>query len=487
MEARVGDGTNTKRTTIEYAYSQPLEQYLYNLPKTVQLYDTDLATVIKKSVTEYNLDAAYVSRRIIGLPAESQAWGWNDLTSSLELVSKVTFAYDEGNFSDSSLQQTISPVQHDSAGYGGSFAHRANPTSTTRWDVTQPTNPSAAITTSTLRYNTAGSVVASTTPWDGTNSRTVRIGYADNWNSTPGASTYAYPTVVTDPAGSSLGASGHSSTVKYRYDIGANVEATSPAPAGNTHGKTTKRVFDSVGRLQRDSVYVGTAEHSYVRYEHPANGVQSKTYAPLVDVDGDGNIAEDEAYSESWHDGTGRVRMTRSTSPGSTGGWTATLTDYDTLGRVARQSVPSEVSVSGTTWTPAGDDATRGYLWTHQRYDWMGRVVRRINTDGDPQAGANDSDVFLEYGGCGCAGGLVTTMEGALVPRTDTTGNARRKTKSYADTLGRPFKTETFEWDGTTVYSTVLESYDGADRRVRTRQYAGGGGQFNVPRHHSKF
>ena len=67
--------------------------------------------------------------------------------------------------------------------------------------------------------------------WDGTNTGTVRIGYADKFNSTVSVSTYAYPTVISDPAASSLGDTNYSSTVIYRYDIGANVEATSPAPA----------------------------------------------------------------------------------------------------------------------------------------------------------------------------------------------------------------------------------------------------------------
>ena len=317
-------------------------------------------------------------------------------------MSKVTFAYDEGDFSDSGLSQNISPVQHDTTNIGASYvAGRGNLTSTKRWDVTQPTNGAAAITTATLKYNTAGSVVAKITPWDWTNTRTVKIGYADNWNSSGNPSTYAYPTTLTDPAN-------NSSTVKYRYDIGANVEATSPAPAGNTYGKTTKRIFDSIGRLERNSVYVNTTEHSYVRYEFPTNGVQSKVYAPIVDQDGDGNLAEDEVLTESWADGAGRVRMSRvphTFSGGSPATWAGTMVEYDVLGQMKRQSVPTEVDAN---FDPTGDDATRGYLWSHQKYDWMGRVVRKINTDGTDSPTLNDSDVLISYEGCGCAGGLVT-------------------------------------------------------------------------------
>lgn len=214
---------------------------------------------------------------------------------------------------------------------------------------------------------------------------------------------------------------------------------------------------------------MNATEQSYVRYEFPSNGVQSKVYAPIVDVDGDGNIAEDEVYSESWSDGAGRVLRSRTEHPGSTGGWASTFVEYDILGRVKRQSVPTETDSS---FTPAGDDSA-GPLWTYQKYDWKGRVIRKINTDGVDQTALNDSDILISYEGCGCAGGQVTTIEGELVPRTDTTGNARRKQKVYEDILGRAFKTETFEWDGTTVYSTVTQSFNGRDQVLRTRQYAG--------------
>ena len=159
----------------------------------------------------------------------------------------------------------------------------------------------------------------------------------------------------------------------------------------------------------------------------------------------------------------------RTEHPGSTGGWASTFVEYDILGRVKRQSVPTETDSS---FTPAGDDSA-GPLWTYQKYDWKGRVIRKINTDGVDQTALNDSDILISYEGCGCAGGQVTTIEGELVPRTDTTGNARRKQKVYEDILGRAFKTETFEWDGTTVYSTVTQSFNGRDQVLRTRQYAG--------------
>ena len=134
-----------------------------------------------------------------------------------------------------------------------------------------------------------------------------------------------------------------------------------------------------------------------------------------------------------------------------------------------KQSVPTEVD---SNFEPTGDDATRGYLWTHQKYDWKGRVVRKINTDGIDQTTLNDSDIIISYEGCGCAGGQITTIESERVPY-GTSSFGRRKQKVYEDTLGRSWKTESFDWDGSTVYSTQTQLFDGRDQAVRTRQYSG--------------
>jgi hypothetical protein len=220
VESRVGDGTNTKRSTIEYWLNTGTSVAIYGLVKSAFLYDTDLSTVLKKTYTEYDMDSAYTSRRIIGLPSLNETYGRE--TTGLNLMSKMTYEYDEGNFSDSGLQQNISKTQHDTTSFGSSFiTGRGNLTSMMRWNVEYPTSSSYAISSSTL-YNTAGSPVARISPWDGTSTRTTRIGYADLWNDNVSRTTYAYPTVVTDPAGDSLGDADHSSTVKYRYDIGAN-------------------------------------------------------------------------------------------------------------------------------------------------------------------------------------------------------------------------------------------------------------------------
>jgi YD repeat-containing protein len=442
IESKIGDSANVRRSTIEYwTQSGSPNAALFGLAKEVKVYDADQTTVLKRSTTDYNLDSTYLSRRIIGLPQKSELFD-----QSNNLMSKVTYQYDEGNFSGTN--QTIAPVQHDTTNFGTGFvAGRGNSTSTTRWDVTAPNNTSAAIT-NYAKYDIAGNQVATIDPLN----RTVSISYADSYDDNQNRNSYAYPTQVTDP-------SNNSSTIKYRFDTGANVYATSPAPAGNTVGKTTSRIYDSIGRLEKETV---NNTGAYMRYVYPTNANQSLTYSTVVDTNNNGADAADEVLTESFTDGAGRVISSRTEHPGSTGGWAATLTVYDVMGRVKSSSVPTEINNS---WQPAGDDATRGFLWTTNEYDWKGRITRTINTDG--------TDKLYSYEGCGCAGGQVTTVQSELVSRDDNpTTIARRTQKVYADILDRSYKTETLNWDGS-VYSSTKNFYNGRDQVILTRQYVG--------------
>lgn len=470
VESRVGDGSNVKRTTIDY-YESPAGVFPFGLPAKVQVYDSDLATVLKTQTTSYNLSSTYVNRRIIGLPAETDLFEGSE---SGTLMSKVTYSYDEGTMTGTDPVQNISPVQHDNANFGSSFVvGRGLLTSVMQWDAQYPTSTNYAVT-STTKYNTAGSPVSRTTPWDGTSTRTVRIGYADSWNDGVSRSTYAYPTVLTDPAGTTLGAAGHSSTVKYRFDIGANVEAVSPAPAGQTYGKTSRRKFDDYGRIEKESVLIDTAEQSYVRYVYPTNGVQAQSYATVVDANGNGPDSADEVASESLLDGAGRTLAARTEHPGSTGGWSAVTSSYDVLGRLYSQSVPTEVDPS---WAPAGDDATRGWLYSYNFYDWKGRPTRTVPSDSN---GTDGKDTLISYEGCGCAGGQVTTVRGPVTTAKDVSGTTqttkRRAQKSYEDILGRTFKVETWDLDagGASPYKTILNTFNGRDQVTLSREYAGG-------------
>ncbi len=456
----VSDYVSSRKTEIEYYTQQNSTAALYGLVKEVRSYDVyNNNALLKKATTEYNLDNAYTSRRILGLPSKTESFGLNQANNQFEQTSKVTYAYDEGDFTDTTLNQNLSSaIQHDNTNYGASFVSgRGNLTSMTRWDVAGQMSS----VTSSVKYNTTGAPVAQTTPGsDSANpTRTVKIGYTDSFNDNTNRNAFAYPTTLTDPAGLS-------SNVKYRFDIGANVWAKSPAPQNQTDGKTSERVFDSIGRLQKQSILNNGG--AYTRYEYPASGNYSKVFSTVTDTNNNGAAdAADEVLAESYFDGAGRIRQSRTELPGSAGGWSGQKTEYYTTGQVKRQSIPTEIN---SNWNPAGDDLARGWLWTSNEYDWKGRATRTINTDG--------TDKVISYDGCGCAGGQVTTVQGENIVESDWQNNnqttlGRRTQKIYADVQGRTVKTEVMNWDGVTPYTTTVNAYNGRDQVTSSIQYAG--------------
>jgi YD repeat-containing protein len=467
VERRIGDGANTKRVTTEYhaiAANSPIA--LYGLVKVQKVYGNDLSTVLRQTIMGYNLDTPYVSRRILGLPASTELYA--NVNSQLALVSKTTYVYDEGNLSDSSLGQNISPIQHDNTNYGSGFVTgRGNRTSVIRWDATASEDPNST-TRQQVKYNTAGAIVSQADELG----RTVKMFYADAFNDgINNRNTYAYPTRLTSPGGQ---VSTEASTyIKYRYDNGENVRADSPAPYGgtaspNTQGKITTRSFDAYGRLEQERLE-NTGEYTkYVYY--PSQNIQ-ETRTTLTDYNNNSTAdSGDEVSTFSYVDGAGRPRATRVEHPGSTGGWAGQLIEYDILGRLKRKSVSTEIgnNLEPANWQPAGDDASRGWIWTNEAYDWKGRTVSETNADG--------TDKIVSYDGCGCAGGEIKTVKGEMITETipggQTSDVGRRSTRTYADNLGREYMSEVLNWDGS-VYSSTVTKLNGLDQPDWVKQFDG--------------
>jgi YD repeat-containing protein len=448
IETKTSDDTNTKRTTIGYYYQPNSTVSLYGLAKDVIEYDFPSTSSQKRRThTEYNLDAAYTSRRIIDLVSEKSVYDNVD-----NLVSKILFAYDGGDFTGTN--QNISPIQHDNTNFGASFiTGRGNLTSTTRCDVfVSSTSTCNQGVTSQVKYNTAGSPVSAIDPVG----REVKTSYGDNFkdgNNT--RNTFAYPTSITDPAG-------NVATTQYEYSYGVVTRAQGPppnlsSPQGAT-GATATRLYDNLGRLQK---VINDYTGAYTRYVYQDVGNVVETYTTIVDVNNNNLVdAADEAYSAVYTDGFGRTIRSVSELPNAPSGQYATsIIEYDQLGRVKRQSNPSETNSS---WQPVGDDATNGWLWTSYSYDWKGRVRFKQNPDG----------TFAEtsYAGCGCAGGEIVTQTdaGTVVDGV----NRVRTRKIYHDILGRAYKTQILNWDGT-VYSTVMTKYNARDQVLNVKEYQG--------------
>src|SRR5205085_6569884 len=214
----------------------------FHLPSDVFEYNADAVTVLRRTHTDYNLDAAYTSRRIIGLPSTSYLYDGGTDVGGGQLVSQVSYLYDQtdaGRLVDTPAQAS----QHDSA-YGTSFATgRANVTSVRRVDVTN-TNQYLE---STAGYDTTGNVVFSRDPVGHQTS----VSYADvfvDQTEQPltglTISTYAYPTTVTDP-------DGFTATTKYDYDMGAVRQVQTPLPNVTTNqpGPVQTEQYDDAGRV----------------------------------------------------------------------------------------------------------------------------------------------------------------------------------------------------------------------------------------------
>jgi YD repeat-containing protein len=237
-------------------------------------------------------------------------------------------------------------------------------------------------------------------------------------------------------------------------------QAQTPLPNVTTNqpGPVRKNYYDGAGRIIK-SLTADNGGYARMVYDDSMNLVQ--TYA-LID-------AGVETYSASVLDGAGRVRASARSLPSSAGGYSGQLTDYDSMGRIARQSNPTETSANGTLWAATGDDAPAnggaGWVYTQTMYDWKSRPLLITSTDGKTRE-------FL-YGGCGCAGGEVMNMRDEV---------GRRQRLSY-DVLGRLWKTQVLTQQADkpqpfiadpneAAYSTVTNTYDALDHVTQIRARA---------------
>jgi len=447
VSVNVGDGTTCK------------------LPQDVFEYQADGSTVLRRSHTTYNLTTPYLSRRIIGLPREKSLYGVDPNTLTETLMSKVEFYYDE-----SPIEGAADPVaiQHDNTNFGmNSLTGRANLTSVRRYDVEN----TSQFTATTNKYNRTGSLVSAKDALG----HGVTLSYTDAFASTADPldaprtfATLAYPTKVDD-------ADDYSTRFRYNYDFGARTWQQTPQPnvTANTPGPVQTFTYDVIGRLIRTTSLTNNA---FTRYNYGPNYVE--TFSSINSTLESAN----EGHALIVFDGLGRTIVNASDHPNSTGGFSAQLVLYDSLGRVQKQSNPTETSISitgspinPTQFSPLGDDALGnggfGWKYTEQTYDWKGRPLVTTNQDGTTKEAS--------YDGCGCAGGQVVTLtdEGTTVD-TDpgpavSNVTKKRQRKIYSDVLGRTVKTEILNWELGSPYSTTVVAYNARNQVVSMKQYQG--------------
>jgi YD repeat-containing protein len=414
---------NRRRTVIDYGGYAP-----WGLPYWIKEYAADGTTIIRHTFRDYDVSQTYLDKHIIGLVVHVHVKNVTDYET------KVTYSYDD----PARLHGVpAAATQHD-VNYNLAFTARGNVTAVTQWDVTDINNAAKKLSTYTNYYNT-GTPISTTDPAG----HQSNITYADSFSDSLNRNTFAYPTTITD-------AGGFNSYVQYNFDFGATTRTQSPAPANQSQGAIQTMTYNNLGQLQKVTT---TNNNAYERFWY--GDVFVASYATV-------NNATDELYSMQTFDGLGRPLSAAGNHPGSTGGYKAQINIYDSMGRVKKASNPAETT---SAWVPAGDD-NAGWLYTQQTYDWQGRPLVTTNPDNTTKEAS--------YAGCGCAGGQVVmlTDEGTV----DAGVAKRRQTKIYSDILGRTVKTELLNWQGGSVYSATVNTYNARDQIMQVREYAGAEG-----------
>ena len=411
IEANVYDDIgNRRRSTISYTS--------FGLPSDISEYAPDGFTLLRRSHTDYNLDSSYTSRRIIGLPSREILYD-----GAGNPFSKIDYGYDWDTYF---LQDSVQVTNHDPA-YNINFRiGRGNLCGVGRWNLNAPTEPALVLWTES-GYDINGSVLFAKDPfWHGPD-----YFYTDSFSdgiSRP--ATLAYPTRVTD-------GDGYATTTQYHYDMGVPTRVQGPKGAVQTTS------YDSAGRVSRVDISNG----AYTRWVYPASQTSVQMFTLI-------QTGSAEFYSTQVLDGAGRVRASAKDFPGSAGGYSGQFTIYDVMGRARQQSNPTEMT---SNWVPAGDDASTGFVYSTQDYDWKGRPTISTNTDGTTNERI--------YGGCGCAGGEQVTIRDEM---------NRRQRLTY-DVLGRLSKTEILNFN-LTVYSTATNTYNVRDQITRVSSQQGTSG-----------
>jgi YD repeat-containing protein len=438
---------NRRRTTIEYGeFGLPSDIY------EMGPYGTNEWRTLRRTHTDYNLSEAYINRRIVGLVAGQYLFAPDAPNSNniQTLLSKTTFDYDHAVCSPCfytfgpegqeilEAPAPIDPVVHHDSTYNGGFqVGRGLLAKTLEWDVSDATNASK-VHTSSMTYNVYGSMVRSQDPLLHANQILYQDSFSNDGISNNPAPyvTMAYPTTIFD-------ADKKASATKYNYDLGFATSQQDPKGAQQT------TEYDKAGRTKQVTNQVNGA---YTRFVYPLNQTVVNKFTTFQQQQG-------EAYSATVVDGNGRVRAMANDFPGSTGQYRGQFKFYDVLGRAVRSTNPTEMNYS---WSAAGDDYA-GWHASTQTYDWKGRPLVTTNTDGTLKQAS--------YGGCGCAGGEVVTLtdEGTI----DAGVAKRRQQKIYSDSLGRATKTEIQNWQGGSVYSATVNTFNARDQITLVRQFAG--------------
>jgi RHS repeat-associated protein len=408
-------------------------------------YEYDFGTsqagpLVKRTHVDYVTSPYYVdSLHLRKLPL--QTWVSSDLGGNSRLTWSV-FEYD--NYGEFPLVDRTNVFGHDTANFGTGNPTRGNLTKTTTYENAQ--GQAGPITTK-VQYDILGNVVRNVDArgFSSFLDYTDRFGFPDGEaraNAQPvelnGQSSYGFPTRAT----SSLGYDAYSQ-IDFWTGLNVNTE--------DINGVISKSFYnDPLDRLKQRVSAVGISGkeiQTTMSYDDHNRIVEVKS--DLFET-GD-NLSRIETYSDSF----GRVTQTRKYEAG---GYIATDTEYDELGRTKKISNPyrpwqSEVPV-----------------WTETFYDLLSRVIKTKAQD--------QSETTVEYSGTS-----VTVTDPSLRKRRSVLGVQgivrvdEPNAQGQLDNGGIPVQSTHYKYNAVGNLVEITQGgqkryflYDSLGRLIRSRQ-----------------
>src|SRR6185295_8048930 len=228
-------------------------------------------------------------------------------------------------------------------------------------------------------------------------------------------------------------------TTSFSYDVSTGLALSTT----DANGQPTSFDYDSAWRVK--TVNSATGASTLTQFDKDSNQNDLLSYFQRVTyLEADG-ITTRTITSRSWFDGAGRVLRAGTAAGASPTSYDAVKTEYDSMGRVSRQSNPYTGDVNGNG-SPA--------FWTSNTYDPQSRVTTVTLPD--------TQTIQTEY-------------NGAIVTVTD---QVNRKRQSQVDGLGRLIGvTEQDPATGVlslaTTYSyDTLDNLTGVNQGGQTRSFA---------------
>lgn len=299
----------------------------------------------RRTHTDFVSDTNYTGAHLQSLP--SQIWVSSDVNGSNK-ASLTQFEYD--NYTENPLVSRSNVTGHDIANFGTDKTVRGNVTKVTTYENAQNQTGAHSVRN---QYDILGNAVKTIDAKGNisTVDYTDRFGSPDNEarsNTAPaqlnGKSTFAFTTSATNALNWVTG------YTQVDYFTGAIVNNE------DLNGIISKTLYnDPLDRPKQTVTAIGTAleMQSNINYEDDER---------RIEVQSDLFTLNDNLFkSEIFYDGLGRTFESRKYE--SDGGYVATKTEYDAVGRVKRATNPYRPLRSETAF------------WTESKYDSLGRMI----------------------------------------------------------------------------------------------------------------